>query len=90
MDNSGKMSVVEMCSCPIGYAGLSCETCDWGFVEVQVNSTTDHRKGGHKCVKCDCNGHSGSCDLIMGQCNVSLTNFLIDYEFNYLELSSVR
>ncbi|XP_011501171.1 PREDICTED: laminin subunit alpha-1 [Ceratosolen solmsi marchali] len=67
MEN-GKRSVVENCSCPIGYIGLSCESCDWGYVKVQINSS-DHQNH-HKCIKCDCNNHAGSCDLIMGECGI--------------------
>ncbi|XP_014204068.2 laminin subunit alpha-1 [Copidosoma floridanum] len=63
---SGRGSVVEMCSCPRGYTGLSCELCDWGYVRAPVNST-DH-KIRHECVKCDCNGHAATCNLLMGEC----------------------
>lgn len=79
--DDGENSVVEKCSCPVGYTGLSCEQCDWGYVKVPINSTDHHTR--HKCVKCDCNGHAGSCNLMMGECSVS-QYFL--YKFYVLQL----
>lgn len=62
-------NLVEMCECPEGYTGTSCETCAWGYVKMNTNGS-DHQDH-HICVKCDCNGHAGSCDLLMGECGVS-------------------
>ncbi|XP_014221917.2 laminin subunit alpha-1 [Trichogramma pretiosum] len=66
--DSGKPSFIEMCTCPAGYTGLSCESCDWGYAKVQINST-DHQSK-HQCVKCDCNGHAATCNLVMDECSV--------------------
>ena len=74
----GKKSIVEMCSCPIGYTGLSCESCAWGYVKVAINSTDIPIR--HKCVRCDCNGHAGSCNLMMGECSVSKLLLLLVQE----------
>lgn len=60
------VSQVEKCSCPSGYTGLSCETCDYGYVRIVTNVSTHQEQG--FCVKCDCNGHSRSCNLDSGQC----------------------
>lgn len=62
-------NLVEMCECPEGYTGMSCEKCAWGYVKMPVNGS-DHQNH-HVCVKCDCNSHAGSCDLLMGECGVS-------------------
>ncbi|XP_076668102.1 wing blister isoform X2 [Andrena cerasifolii] len=62
-DNS---TLVESCECPEGYEGLSCEHCAWGYVKV-IKNGTDHRNH-HVCVKCDCNGHASTCDLLLGEC----------------------
>ncbi|XP_048508975.1 laminin subunit alpha-1 [Athalia rosae] len=66
-------TLVERCNCPPGYAGLSCEKCAWGYVRMTTN-VTDHRHiyrdKSSVCVKCDCNMHSASCDLVMGECQV--------------------
>ncbi|XP_077268130.1 wing blister isoform X1 [Temnothorax americanus] len=59
-------NLVEMCECPEGYTGTSCEKCAWGYVKMPVNGS-DHQDH-HICVKCDCNGHAGSCDLVLGEC----------------------
>ncbi|XP_025159598.1 laminin subunit alpha-1 isoform X2 [Harpegnathos saltator] len=63
-------NLVEMCECPEGYEGLSCERCTWGYARVVTNGTNlqDH----HICVKCDCNGHVESCDILMGECGTCL------------------
>lgn len=62
-------NLVELCECPEGYTGMSCEKCAWGYVKMPVNGS-DHQDH-HVCVKCDCNGHAGSCDLAIGECEVS-------------------
>ncbi|GFV46517.1 laminin subunit alpha-1 [Trichonephila clavipes] len=57
-----KMQSVEMCECPLGYSGLSCEICEPGY--RRVNDTL------HKgvCELCECNGHATSCDPYTGYC----------------------
>ncbi|XP_061943056.1 laminin subunit alpha lam-3 isoform X4 [Apis cerana] len=59
-------NLVENCECPQGYTGLSCENCAWGYVKLIKNGSDyqDH----HVCVKCDCNGHASTCDLVLGEC----------------------
>ncbi|XP_074102845.1 wing blister [Cotesia typhae] len=66
--DDGMETLAEHCKCPEGYAGLSCENCAWGYVKVIVNGS-DHQDH-HICVKCDCYNHAGSCDLVMGECNM--------------------
>ena len=46
----------------IGYTGLSCETCDYGY--TRVNNTLYRGT----CVKCDCNGHAETCDPVTRKC----------------------
>ncbi|XP_028173989.1 basement membrane-specific heparan sulfate proteoglycan core protein isoform X3 [Ostrinia furnacalis] len=38
---------VEICRCPEGYSGTSCESCTPGF----------YRDASHMCQRCECNGH---------------------------------
>ena len=56
-------SLVEYCSCPTGYTGLSCEECVAGYSRVQVPG---HPLG--TCISCSCHGHSTSCDPSTGAC----------------------
>ncbi|XP_064486467.1 laminin subunit alpha lam-3-like [Ornithodoros turicata] len=57
-----KMTSVEMCQCPPGYGGLSCELCAPGY--RRVNDTLV----GGRCESCDCNNHAESCDASLGRC----------------------
>ncbi|NXA35500.1 LAMA2 protein, partial [Eudromia elegans] len=55
-------SAVELCDCPRGYGGTSCESC-WPL-HRRVNGTIF----GGVCEPCTCFGHAESCDDITGQC----------------------
>ncbi|XP_077565326.1 laminin subunit alpha-2 isoform X3 [Stigmatopora nigra] len=55
-------SDVEMCSCPPGYAGTSCEACVSGFRRV------DGQLYNGVCEVCQCHGHAAQCDQITGHC----------------------
>ena len=63
--SSERTTSVEQCECPPGYAGLSCELCDFGYRRL---NTTLFRG---ECVPCDCHGHAADCDPYTGQCSVS-------------------
>ncbi|CAD5229337.1 unnamed protein product [Bursaphelenchus okinawaensis] len=54
---------VETCKCGEGFIGQFCESCETGYKRVQ-------KFGGPmaKCIKCECNGHSDSCDPESGAC----------------------
>ncbi|XP_056646625.1 laminin subunit alpha-2 [Diorhabda sublineata] len=60
-------SSVERCSCPSGYTGLSCESCSFGYVRIQTNTSVNTEQS--FCVKCDCNGHSSTCNPDTGECS---------------------
>ncbi|CAD5221244.1 unnamed protein product [Bursaphelenchus xylophilus] len=55
---------VEKCSCPVGYAGFSCQTCATGYYRLK----TDDDSFLGSCVPCNCHGHAGSCDPVTGVC----------------------
>ncbi|XP_038582234.1 laminin subunit alpha-2 isoform X4 [Micropterus salmoides] len=55
-------SAVEICSCPPGYAGTSCETCIPGFRRVKGNLYNG------VCEACRCHGHATQCHEITGHC----------------------
>lgn len=61
-----RMKGTEMCNCPPGYTGLSCEKCTPGY--RRVNNTLV----AGVCAKCDCNQHSPACDAFTGKCAVCL------------------
>ncbi|BES88583.1 laminin subunit [Nesidiocoris tenuis] len=56
---------IEKCFCPVGNAGLSCERCDYGFTRIMDGVSPMHKV---VCSKCNCHGHSPTCDPISGQC----------------------
>ncbi|XP_069938272.1 basement membrane-specific heparan sulfate proteoglycan core protein isoform X44 [Cherax quadricarinatus] len=62
--NTGQVRAlaVEMCECPQGYQGLSCEDCDIGY----TRSLSGLHLG--TCRPCGCNGHSEECDPENGMC----------------------
>ncbi|CAD5118427.1 DgyrCDS7136 [Dimorphilus gyrociliatus] len=53
--------MVENCTCPPEYTGLSCEKCAPGYYR-----STPGPYG--RCVKCDCHGHAIDCDPETGVC----------------------
>lgn len=65
-NSANDFNFVEKCHCPPGYAGLSCEDCTFGHMQIYDNSTTHEKIT--KCFPCDCNGHSNSCDVVKSQC----------------------
>ncbi|XP_051240880.1 laminin subunit alpha-1 isoform X3 [Dicentrarchus labrax] len=55
---SGVQAVaVEMCECPWGYSGTSCEACLPGFYRVGGVLF------GGNCMQCECNDHTIECDI---------------------------
>ncbi|XP_039603409.1 laminin subunit alpha-2 isoform X4 [Polypterus senegalus] len=55
-------TAVEICRCPPGYEGTSCEVCGTGY--RRINGTLLQGI----CEKCLCFGHSDDCDDITGNC----------------------
>ncbi|XP_073931083.1 laminin subunit alpha-2 isoform X3 [Castor canadensis] len=55
-------SAVEVCHCPPGYSGSSCESC-WPR-HRRINGTVF----GGICEPCQCFGHAESCDDVSGEC----------------------
>ncbi|KAM5269990.1 basement membrane-specific heparan sulfate proteoglycan core protein isoform 4-T4 [Hipposideros larvatus] len=58
----GRAHSVEECRCPIGYSGLSCESCDAHFTRVPGEPYLG------TCSGCNCNGHANYCDPVYGHC----------------------
>ncbi|KAM9241384.1 laminin subunit alpha-2 [Leptosomus discolor] len=67
--------LIEKCDCPLGYSGLSCETCSPGFYRLpspSVGRTPAQSLG--TCVVCQCHGHSTTCDSETSICQDCLHN----------------
>ena len=60
--DADKVSSVEVCECPPGYHGTSCEDCALGYYR--------HNEGpfGPICFPCNCHGHAEICHPLTGQC----------------------
>ncbi|KAJ8016910.1 hypothetical protein DPEC_G00012250 [Dallia pectoralis] len=59
---------VEECACPQGYKGASCQECDVGYIRTGSGLYLG------TCERCDCNGHSNTCDPETGACLQCLGN----------------
>ncbi|KAK7907204.1 hypothetical protein WMY93_015816 [Mugilogobius chulae] len=55
-------AAVEMCSCPPGFSGTSCESCSRGYRRVNALLYNGF------CEECECHGHSSHCDAFTGHC----------------------
>ncbi|XP_050308675.1 basement membrane-specific heparan sulfate proteoglycan core protein isoform X33 [Anthonomus grandis grandis] len=53
---------VEQCHCPVGYTGLSCEDCAFGYTRSEDGIYLE------LCRPCECNGFSNECDPETGVC----------------------
>ena len=83
---SRQASPVEMCRCPIGYQGLSCEQCIPGYTRAAIRPNLG------LCEPCFCNGHSSDCDPKTGICKVftkiSTFSDVINQIIEFSELSA--
>ncbi|VDN56935.1 unnamed protein product [Dracunculus medinensis] len=62
-DEPKEANWIESCTCLEGFVGQFCESCAPGY-------RREMKYGGpfNRCVKCDCHGHSDSCDAESGAC----------------------
>nr|XP_039257196.1 laminin subunit alpha-1-like isoform X3 [Styela clava] len=63
---------VEICECPPGYTGLSCQICDTGYMRIRTGKYLG------ECRPCACNGKSDICDVNTGTCIGCKDNFVGD------------
>ncbi|XP_078697739.1 basement membrane-specific heparan sulfate proteoglycan core protein-like isoform X12 [Branchiostoma floridae x Branchiostoma belcheri] len=69
-ENTGlsRAVMVEQCSCPAGYTGLSCERCDTGYIRQNSGRFLGSCVPVGGSGACNCNGHSSDCDQLTGEC----------------------
>lgn len=66
-----RVNTVELCDCPFGYTGTSCERCASGYkLSIINNNNIDYEKQ-FSCQPCFCNNHSNDCDSVTGICMVN-------------------
>uniref|UniRef100_H2ZS58 Laminin subunit alpha-1 n=1 Tax=Latimeria chalumnae TaxID=7897 RepID=H2ZS58_LATCH len=61
---------IEICDCPPGYTGLSCQECSPGYYRQKLTelNVRGPRPLLAPCVLCQCNNHSEICDVETGKC----------------------
>ena len=59
-ENTPRATQVEVCTCPEGYDGDSCENCKRGYFRNK-NDRSESFLG--KCERCPCNNNELSCDM---------------------------
>lgn len=57
---SARTSDIEVCQCPDGYTGNSCETCAPMFYR-DIDDRSEDRSG--SCRRCPCSANAESCEL---------------------------
>eukprot|EP00079_Xenopus_tropicalis_P016422 XP_004915294.1 PREDICTED: laminin subunit alpha-1 isoform X1 [Xenopus tropicalis] len=62
--------LIEICECPLGYTGLSCQDCAPGYYKEKPMETSVRGSQSliARCVPCQCNNHSEICDPDTGKC----------------------
>ncbi|XP_071997663.1 laminin subunit alpha-2 isoform X3 [Engystomops pustulosus] len=77
---SPRANLIEKCECPVGYSGLSCESCSPGFYRM-APASPGRRPGPSlgTCVPCQCNGHSDMCDPQTSVCQACKHNTTGDH-----------
>ncbi|KAI4794688.1 hypothetical protein KUCAC02_031907 [Chaenocephalus aceratus] len=61
----GGARLIESCTCPTGYSGLSCQECSSGFFQQPLSELSSQSRRSlfiRPCVQCRCNNHSETCD----------------------------
>ncbi|XP_072008302.1 laminin subunit alpha-1 [Engystomops pustulosus] len=63
-------NLIEICECPPGYTGLSCQECAPGYYREQVTEVNLLKAQPYiaPCVPCQCSNHSEACDPHTGEC----------------------
>uniref|UniRef100_A0A8C5PK68 Laminin subunit alpha-1 n=1 Tax=Leptobrachium leishanense TaxID=445787 RepID=A0A8C5PK68_9ANUR len=62
--------LIEVCECPLGYTGFSCQECAPGYYREKrlETSVPGSQSLFSPCVPCKCSNHSETCDPNTGEC----------------------
>lgn len=74
ISDEDRVTSVELCQCPVGYHGYSCESCAIGYYRGQEGPL------GPICVPCNCNSHANICHPTTGKCIALKPMALMDPE----------
>ncbi|KAJ4923847.1 hypothetical protein JOQ06_028102 [Pogonophryne albipinna] len=93
----GGARLIESCTCPTGYSGLSCQECSSGFFQQPLSELSSQSRRSlfiRPCVQCRCNNHSETCDPETGACQGGFGDFRCSachtgFEGRYCERCSV-
>uniref|UniRef100_A0A8C3CQ85 Laminin subunit alpha-1 n=1 Tax=Cairina moschata TaxID=8855 RepID=A0A8C3CQ85_CAIMO len=73
--------LIEQCRCPAGYTGFSCQSCAPGYYRekpTELGVRESHTVIA-RCLPCQCNNHSETCDPETGKCLNCRGNTVGDY-----------
>ncbi|XP_032036850.1 laminin subunit alpha-1 [Aythya fuligula] len=73
--------LIEQCRCPAGYTGFSCQSCAPGYYRekpTELGVRESHTMIA-RCLPCQCNNHSETCDPETGKCLNCRDNTVGDY-----------
>uniref|UniRef100_U3ISC0 Laminin subunit alpha-1 n=1 Tax=Anas platyrhynchos platyrhynchos TaxID=8840 RepID=U3ISC0_ANAPP len=73
--------LIEQCRCPAGYTGFSCQNCAPGYYRekpTELGARESHTVIA-RCLPCQCNNHSETCDPETGKCLNCRDNTVGDY-----------
>ncbi|KAI6075043.1 Laminin subunit alpha-1 [Aix galericulata] len=73
--------LIEQCRCPAGYTGFSCQSCAPGYYRekpIELGVRESHTVIA-RCLPCQCNNHSETCDPETGKCLNCRDNTVGDY-----------
>ncbi|XP_072390117.1 basement membrane-specific heparan sulfate proteoglycan core protein isoform X26 [Diabrotica undecimpunctata] len=89
---NSRATSVEVCRCPQGYEGSSCESCDAGYYK---DLYYDQSRPLGSCSKCPCNENEESCELgpdhrVVCHCKPEFTGRNCEFEANSTSVGGIE
>ncbi|XP_028137681.2 basement membrane-specific heparan sulfate proteoglycan core protein isoform X7 [Diabrotica virgifera virgifera] len=89
---NSRATSVEVCRCPQGYEGSSCESCDAGYYK---DLYYDQSRPLGSCSKCPCNENEESCELgpdhrVVCHCKPEFTGRNCEFEANSTTVGGIE